>query len=230
LCAPVCIRTKTEISRTWVAYEEKEDLKLLCWSEAGVDSSADITQLAVEKSEIQSLLSVDESGQAILVIYKNSQIHCYKEGKSERQWTWEIPSSSSLLRTFKATDSLLTQKLEGFVLLVVSDQARLYTISAETQPTETTVSIPLNDVCLLWDELISVFKGIIHRIRCTLGYSLPASETSSLPYQAKSRTDYMSSHQQIRHHISTLNIPRSPHITQRINHLRYDIWNHPNTP
>jgi hypothetical protein len=147
----------------------------------------------VEKSEIQYLLPVDESGEAILVVYKNSQIHCYKEGNSERQWTWEIPGSTLVLRTFKATDSPLSQKLEGFVVLAISDQARLYTVSAAMQPTETTISVPLNEVYLLRDKLNSVLKGIIHRLRCALRHFLPTGKTSCLRYQSKPRTDYMSS-------------------------------------
>lgn len=155
LCAPVCIRSDTETTRTWMVYDEKEDRKLLCWTQTGVESSSDIIELPSEKCNIRSLLQIDDSGESVLVAYSDSRVHCYKRGNSDAQWTSEIPGSPSYLRTFKATDSPPTQKLQGFVLLAISQESRIYTVSPDAPPTRTAISGPTNDVRLLLDKLIS---------------------------------------------------------------------------
>lgn len=149
LCAPVCLRSDTQTTRTWVAYEQKGDWKLLCWTQTGVESSTDVIELESDKSKIRSLLPIDDSGESILVTYEDSRVQCYKRENSDALWTSEIIGSASHLHTFKAKDSPLTQNLDGFVLLAISHEARIYTISADAPPARTAISIPVNDVRLL---------------------------------------------------------------------------------
>jgi hypothetical protein len=126
--------------------EEKGDITLLRWTQNGVEYSTQMMQLSVKKSDILSLHAVDDSGDCVIVNYSNSRLECVEVGTSKVNWTWNVPNKAAYVCTFNATHSAVSKDTQGYVLLVLSEQAQLYSISATNQPTEPTSSRLLKDV------------------------------------------------------------------------------------
>ena len=129
------MRQNVDTTVTWSCYEKKGDVKLVSWTKQRVDSSISSVQLA-SKHSVTSLLPIDETGEGVIVNHDNSRLECYKNGEPDKLWTWDVPNKPTYLRTFKASECPLTQKSEGWVLLVVSEQPQFYSISSASQPNE----------------------------------------------------------------------------------------------
>lgn len=140
----MCIRQDVDTTVTWSLYEEKGEVKLLWWTQRGVDSNH--TVLYTEKSSGMSLLPIDDTGDAILVYHSNTRFECYKIGEANAVWSWDVNVKPTHLRTFNASESSFTQKFEGYILLVVTEQAKFYSISSTDRPSEAILSVKLPEV------------------------------------------------------------------------------------
>jgi hypothetical protein len=143
LCAPVCSRQDSETTTTWTLFEEKGDVKLQCWAQNGVESTSHTIRLSKTTPGVCSLHPIDETGDSVIVSHGNSQLECYQNERKEAMWTWAAPERVAYLQTFKATDCPLTQNLDGYILLLVSDHARFYLLSSATRPEEAIQSFSL---------------------------------------------------------------------------------------
>ena len=143
LSAPLSVRRSTEESVTWVVYERKGDIKLLCWTQKGVDCTTSTIALQPKKQSITSLLSIDETGESILVNYQNTQLECHTNGEKAVRWTWNISPEPKLLKMFKASECPLTSKLQGYVICTISKNASFYSLSTKKAPVQPSVSLQL---------------------------------------------------------------------------------------
>ena len=146
LCSPVSIRFDLENSVTFAVTEEKGDVTLLRWIQAGVEYSTQKMQLSTKKSDTLSLHVIDDSGDCILVNYNNTRLECVEVGSSKVNWTWNLPTKTTNVSTFDAKHLAETKNAEGYALLVISEQAQFYSVSATNPPTEPILSRSLSDV------------------------------------------------------------------------------------
>lgn len=146
LCAPLCVRQDVETTVTWTIYEEKGDVKLLCWTQRGVDSSTHTIQLAPKSTVIKSILPIDDTGDTIFVNFDNSRVESYRLGESEALSTWQIPTKTTYLKIFKANECSLTEKYNGSILLVLAERAHFHSISSSGQVSDSILSVTLPDV------------------------------------------------------------------------------------
>jgi hypothetical protein len=153
ICEPLCFRLDADTTVTWTLFDEKGDVKLTCWTQRGVDSTSHTIQFDTKNSAIRSLISIDEIGEAIMIVHDNSRFECYKNGQSVVLWTWDPPMKSRYIQTFKATECSLTQNLGGFIMLLVSEHAGFYRISSAAQPSEAVLTVPLPEVSSSMDHL-----------------------------------------------------------------------------
>jgi hypothetical protein len=152
LCAPLCIRQNTETTVTWAAYTEKEDMKILCWTQSGINSVAHSIQISIEENQEISFLPVDESGENVLCSHGDSRFTCYTNQQSHARWTWE-PGKPTHMEVFRAKECPLTEKSEGFMVMLVFRRIDFYSIKSPGDWAEAIFSIPLNRVILVLDKL-----------------------------------------------------------------------------
>ena len=153
----MCIRRDADTTVTWTLYEEKGEVKLLCWTQRGVDSNH--TFLYVKKNSGMSLLPVDDTGDAILVYHSNTRFECYKNGEANALRSWNVNVKPTHLQTFDASECSFTQKFEGYILLLITEQAKFYSISSSERPSKVILSVKLPEVTTFEDKLTLDIHG-----------------------------------------------------------------------
>jgi hypothetical protein len=153
----VSFRRNPETTVTWTVLKGKEDTKLFCWTQSGVDCKTEAIPISLKKPRLQ-LLAIAETGDAVVLV-SNGRLECYESGKAEASWTWQIPGDSSSLKTFLGSECPLTNEITGWVLLSASNDIHLYSLSPNTTPT-LLKSLPLVDVCFPQCDLIAAEKVI----------------------------------------------------------------------
>lgn len=140
------IRFDLENSVTFAVTEEKGDVTLLRWIQAGVEYSTQKMQLSMKKSDTLSLHVIDDSGDCMLVNYNNTRLECVEVASSKVNWRWNLSTKTTNISTFDAKQLVETKNADGFVLLVLSEQAQFYSVSATNPPTEPILSRSWSDV------------------------------------------------------------------------------------
>lgn len=131
-------------------------MKLICWTQKGVDSTTHTIQLSAKDSSRQSLLQIDETGNTVLVNFDNLKLGCYSNTQPKALSTWKIPPKTTYLQTFKSSECPLTQKLNGLVLLVVSTKAHFHPTSSSGEVSESVLSVILPEVRAIISKLTLV--------------------------------------------------------------------------
>jgi hypothetical protein len=153
----VCIRRDADTTVTWTLYEEKGEVKLLCWTQRGVDSNHTIRY--IKKNSGMSLLPIDDTGDAILVYYSNTRFEYYKNGEADVHCSWDVNVKPTRLQTFNASECSFTQKFEGYILLLIAEQAKFYSISSSNRPSKVILSVKLPEVTTFKDKLTLDIHG-----------------------------------------------------------------------
>jgi hypothetical protein len=159
LCAPVCTRQSPDKTIAWTLFEEKGVIKLICWTQNGVESTIHTIQLPGEGST-QHLEAVDDAGETIIMVRDNVSIKCYQNGLKEQLWSWNMPKNSRYLQVFSSADhpSAVDPGHTGYILLLVSNGPLFYSISSAGPPTEllSTLSVPLVTFSVLVRLIVDV--------------------------------------------------------------------------
>lgn len=156
LCAPVCIRLRSDSTVTWTVYEDKGTVILLRWMQNGVGSEDHTIHLPMGSTSIKSLHAVDETGDTIVVHHSNTRFDCYQTMGREPLWTWHVPKQPEYLQFFAASQSPLAEKHNGSICLTVLEGlVQFFPILPVTKPSEALRSFQLTKVSSFLKELIS---------------------------------------------------------------------------
>lgn len=133
-----------------------------------------------------------------MVSYGNSRFECYENGRKEATWTWVGPERVIYLQTFKAIDCPLTEKLDGYVLLLISGHANFYLLSSAAGPEEAMLSLSLPVTLAFLYILTLQVQNIFYYVRRTIWYSSAAVQKGCLYPQTESTTEQFSANKQVR--------------------------------
>ena len=136
LCPPLCLRKDSETTITWAAYRERGDAKILSWRQAGINATCHSIPLLIDDSPTLRIFALDATGEIVLFCHGNSRFICFAEGELEAKWEWSVPYPTTYMEVFKAEECPLTNTLSGYVLLIVSNEARFYSLRSLENPPE----------------------------------------------------------------------------------------------